>query len=243
MKIQHLSLGFAVTLAAASSTFAVPQSASMSFDVSVTAIGGSVAGDSQTTSWLGTPAGLSLSASATANDPAGAPNTAFADGSATWAADGNSGTVNLAWGWNVVDATEATTNGAVDWRYVFQADVTGWFEMSYAITGSGNTFGLNGVLLTDNFDSSVGAPVTNGFDPTTSGVFFGGVTAGNIYTVELSNWGNFGSTSYSANTLANGVFTWTIHGGTPAVPDASSTVVLIGVAFAGLCWVRRRTRV
>ncbi len=243
MNKKILSLSLAIALAGAAAALAAPQSGSLSFSVSVQALGGPVAADFQNTSWTLVPSSLTLSASATSNDPAGLPNVAFDNGGATWAADGNSGVVDLTWGWKTVDATSIATNGGTDWKYEFQADATGTFEMSYDILGVGpQLFGLNGVILTSNFDSAAGAPVPNAFDPTMSGLFVGGVTAGQTYWVQLDNNGNVGSESYEADSKGVGHFVWSITPGTPGVPDAASTLLLLGTALAGLLAVGRRLR-
>jgi len=242
MNIKFLPLSVAIALAGATAVHAAPQSGSMAFSVSVQALGGPVAADFEATNWTVVPSSLTLSASATSNDPAGLPNDVFVNGGATWAADGNSGVVDLTWGWKTVDLTSIATNGGADWKYEFRADATGTFEMNYDILGVGpQLFGLNGVLLTSNFDSATGVPVTNAFDPTTSGLFVGGVTAGQDYWIKLDNNGNVGSEGgYKADSKGVGHFVWSITPGVPGVPDASSTLLLIGVALAGLIWVRRR---
>jgi hypothetical protein len=241
MNGKFLSLGLTVAVAAASSLFAQPQTGSLTFGVSVTGTGGALATDNETTSWTATPAGLSLGAMASSPDGAGNPNSAYENGSATWAADGSSGTVSLGIGWNLTDADGANTNlSSADWSYTFTAEESGSFNLSYNVTASGYTFGLWGWSLADDLDSGSGAPVTNAFDPTTSGLFVGGITDGNTYTVSLSNNGNIYSDGggVSAVGSASGTFDWSI---TPsAVPDGGMTLAMVGMGLTGLTMLRRR---
>jgi hypothetical protein len=239
-KNQILAMGLATALIAAPSVFAQPESGSLNFNPNVTGFGGTFSNDLESTSWNFVPANLNLSALASSPDGAGSPNTAFQNGSASWAADGNSGAVSLSIGWNLSGASSANTNVATDWDYSFIATVTGNFEMSYDVTASGNAFGLQGWGISDNFDSEVGGPVLNAIDPSTSGLFVGGVTAGESYNVSLANNGNVSSQgSISLTGSADGNFQWSIVPSSN-VPDGGATLAMLGSALTGLAMLRRR---
>jgi len=118
--------------------------------------------------------------------------------------------------------------------------------MDYDILGSGALFGLSGYTLSDDFDSNAGGPVTNQYDPSSSGIFEGGLTAGQTYTVSLSNNGNIQFVSYDIP--VNGLqlpgsvtadFDWSIQGAS-SVADGGTTIAMLGGAIFALAALRRR---
>ncbi len=237
-----LALSLATLLAGAVTAVAIPQDGSLSFGVTATGQNGIPVTDNESTSWTGAPAALSLDASATAVNVDHPSSRSYEHGTATWAADGNSGTVTLAYGWDANDARMVATNGATDWSYTFTADATGIFSLNYVVVGEGDLFGLWGWNLSNNFDLGFGAPVTDADDPTTSGLFHGDVTAGNTYTVSLANNGNIGGDDFTVASEAFGSFQWLITPTESRVPDCSSTLLLMGLALSGLAGLRRMQR-
>jgi hypothetical protein len=238
--IGTLSIG--AFLASSVTAFAIPQSALMSFGVSVTASGGTTSVDTETSVWDTVPANIIQSAVANSPDAAAAPNIANAGGSAEWALDGDSGDILLSFGWNLTDAVNVNTNEAnPDWSYTFVADQTGVFSMDYDISGAGdNLFGLNGYDITSDLIDPTGAPAESAFDPSSNGEFMGGVTAGETYTVSISNGGNFNSNSgVNDDATVNGSFDWQITPSTSTVPDGGPSMALVGGVIAGLLFVSR----
>ncbi len=240
MKNKLIPLSLAFVLTAATSALAGPISGTVASGVYAASVGGDSASDHQSANWSVLPTSLSANASATSHDAAGIPTTVFSNGSATWALDGQSGTFDLTWGWNAVNATAMDTRGvANNWSYTFQADATGWFAMSYDVVASGDPFGLWGLAASQNFDSVSGVlPPTNPFDPTASGVFLGGVTAGQVYTISLMNNGNMGGDSMTMDGSATGHYAWSIR----SAPDACSTLLLLGSGLAVVLGLRRKLR-
>ncbi len=246
MKIKPLVLILGSTLAAASTAMATPDSSSMSFGVSVTAVGGATGTDAHSDSWTGTPSVIQASANAFSSDANGAQSQAFASGISSIAADGNSGIMNMTFGWYDVDASSSATNLSItpDWTYTFTSDVTGTFNLDFSVTGNGSDlFGLQGWYESDNFDTPLGSTNGSALDPTASGSLFGDVTQGQTYTVRLSNNGNiFSSGAYNATATAVGDFSFDITGTSNSVPDKGSTVLLVGLAAVALLGVGSRFR-
>lgn len=237
-------MAFAAVLLGATIAFATPTSAEMNFGSSVTLGDNDPVSSSDSSSWLGVPTNLSVNATAVAFADDSHNGTAFGIGSSTFAADGNSGSVFLNWGWDGKGVNALNTNQlSPNWSYTFTADFTGTFELSYDIVGSGATFGLQQITLgadTDTFSGPIGGDV---YDPTASGLFTGGVTFGQTYTVTLSNFGNeFISLpdTFDSKGSATGHFDWVIKSNGNPVPDSGSTAVLLGLALVGLACVRRR---
>jgi hypothetical protein len=260
-------LAAAALFAGVASTQAQPTSGSFGFEVFGTTVtadnpGGLSATDTSLQNWLTTPATLTANAAAnTGVDDNGFDASVYANGTATWAPDGDSGTVQMNWGWSTSGASRVNDNStAVDqydaidnWTYTFTADVTGQFIMDYSVTAneSEDTFGLQGIAIDlDNFDSSSNPPQLNPIDPTESGVFVGDVTEGQSYTVSLNEQGNVSSEN-ADNQLVNNLYRvadasasveWSIVGSPPqaSVPDGGEAICLLGGALAGLAGLRRK---
>jgi hypothetical protein len=249
-----LTIALGILLAGSNAALSKPIDGSQYAGASTTIIPYAPVTDSSSQSWTAVPGPLSVSASATSHDDAGNSGNAYAFGNATWALDGDSGTIQFQYGWSGYGEQFLTSygnsdriiGGIPDWSYTFTADANGSFVMDYDILGSGALFGLSGYTLSDDFDSNAGGPVTNQYDPSSSGIFEGGLTAGQTYTVSLSNNGNIQFVSYDIP--VNGLqlpgsvtadFDWSIQGAS-SVADGGTTIAMLGGAIFALAALRRR---
>jgi hypothetical protein len=214
MKTGPLFLTLSFLLILTISGHSTPLSADTRATVNVVLPGGQTDSHSDGASWSSVPGDLSFNTSASAIDGNGNAGFAFGKGNATWASDGNSGTINMTFGWSSSGPSGArlleTTlvpgfngvEGPLNWTYTFTADASGSFVMNYKIVGNGSfLFGLKGFDLLSDLDSVSNPPKSDGhdFDPTSSGTFVGGVTEGKTYTVSLENRGNIFNSSGIGN--------------------------------------------
>jgi hypothetical protein len=164
----------------------------------------------------------------------------------------DAGTIDMNWGWVVsgVDSSGvsigAATNEApaidgfpANWFYEFTATGNGFFQGTYAVTGSGpNTFGLQPMYLwTGSSFLVLGGDID---DPTGAGSFAVPLVAGQTYRMILFNFGNVGTTSLNDITgSAVGRVQWEIA--TAPIPEASTWAMLIaGFGLVGTMARRRR---
>jgi hypothetical protein len=135
-----------------------------------------------------------------------------------------------------------------DWRYTFQSNVSGTFNLSYLVTQSA-TFGLPTEdawrFVWDNGSGPVYTYFGSFVDPTDSGSITQSIQAGVTYTVGIDNsvGTNFaGGFAYSDTQIMNGTFDWNIA--QTSVPEPSSLALFsLGVVgCAGCCWLRVRFR-
>jgi len=195
-------------------------------------------------SWgvVGSP--LSVSATATEGGV-----TSFGSETATWAPDGNSGTVVADYGWSFrapagVYTGVGTGESGPNWEYSFVADATGNFVLNYNVTGTGDTlFGLQGFRIGEHGYFNLGYAGVDDAHPSVSGQYIYAVTAGNYYDFQFVNLGNINGTIQTLDASVHGEFTWTLPGAEPpSVPDSSPSVVLLGLGLGGLGVARRRLR-
>lgn len=160
--------------------------------------------------------------------------------SASWT---NAGQGAVAWrgmGWNhnTFTSSGSKLNGFVIpgpvWSYTFTATANNFFVMNYDVRGTGNVFGLLGVVIQwsgpgGNLD------LTNPYNPAANGVFTRSLTAGNTYTVGLYNGGNIFTAPLRRTDFGymDADFSWHVS----AVPEPSS---LVALSLAATVMLRRR---
>jgi len=221
---------------------------SVSGAVNVTAnagIGAVSATDTHNASFTGAPTALSTSATATAVSGADSSTTAGAV-AATWAS-ANSGAVDFTnYGWNLNSSAASLPSsgsmwGSPDWSYTFTATSSGTFTMNYAVTSTGNGFGLWGWNI--GWSGLGGGQILPGsaaYTPDTTGLFTRVVTAGQTYTIDLATNANISvapGASYAGN--MNGVYNWSIGGASVPEP-AAWAFMFVGLFGAGASLRRRR---
>ena len=242
-----LALASAVGLLALSSPslVATPVYAGLGFGVSSTQYGGQpIVYVSDHASWgvLGSP----LSVSATATDRGA---TAYGSESATWAPDGNSGTLVADYGWSI-RAPEGTTSSVgtgdsgPNWEYSFIADATGNFVLNYDVAGSGDTlFGLQGFRIGEHGYFDLGYALVDNAHPSVSGQYVFAVTQGQGYDFQLVNLGNISGTIQKLDASVHAEFDWTLPGAVAnSVPESTSTVAFLGLGLGVLGFMSRQPR-
>ena len=233
---------------AAPSLRATPVYAGLGFGVAATQLDGlPIVYGNDNAAWgvVGSP--LSVSATATAGGV-----TSFGSATATWAPDGNSGTVMADYGWSIrtpfgTGSAVATGNDGPNWEYSFFADATGDFVLNYNITGSSvgdlGLFGLQGFRIGEQGYFDLGYALVDDAHPSVSGQYVFAVTQGNYYDFQFVNLGNLnGNTIRSLDASVHGEFNWTLPGGVSTVPEVSSSVVLLGLGLGLLGLARRQQR-
>jgi hypothetical protein len=130
---------------------------------------------------------------------------------------------NVAWVTNNVPGNSLATVSAIGpgdgWTYTFTADQTGFFTLDFNISiGGSNTFGLNGFNF-QWFVPGAPLPVTDFMPVGTSGTIMQPITAGDIFTVRITNNSGFFSTGAISNRNTNmtGTFDWRISAETNVV--------------------------
>jgi len=245
MKFSQLPVGVILLVATAASAQAAT---SISGVVNVTAnagIGASTATNSNTASFTGAPATLSTSASATAVSGV---DTSTASGAvtATWTSADNGAVDFTNYGWSLnPNAAALTANGALwgppDWSYTFTATSAGTFAMSYAVTHTGNPFGLWGWNI--GWSGAGGGqtlPGSAAYTPDTSGIFTRSIAAGQTYTIDLANNANVSEAAgFATVSNVSGVYNWSINGASAPEP-ATWAVTLVGLFGLGGALRRRR---
>ena len=242
----------AIAAALAAAALASPAAATTALSGSLnvvanSTINGSTVSSVDNQSWAAVPA--NLNASAAAEVFAGSDHvTTSGAAAATWAS-ANAGSVRFSgYGWdfevsdpaNVGDGSNLTQNrGGEDWDYTFTATANGLLNMNYAVVAHDNPFGLWGWSI-DWSGPGGGLPVSDPFDPTTSGVFTRALVAGQTYTIGLNGNPNvfFGGTSGTYIGSMDGAFDWSISGSVPE--PAAWALMLGGFALVGATLRRRR---
>ena len=206
------------------------------------------ANDSSSWGTIGSP--LTASASATAGN-----TTSFGSAAATWAPDGNSGTVVVDYGWSIAaPASEGsdvvTGNNGSNWEYGFFADATGDFVLNYNVTGTGEStrpgfpplFGLQGFRIGEQGYFDLGYAMVDDAHPSVSGQYVFALTQGLYYDFQFINLGNIHGQFEYLDASVHGEFNWTLPAGVSTVPEASSSVVLLGLGLGALSLAGRRQR-
>ncbi|GAB4471101.1 MAG: hypothetical protein OHK0044_14070 [Burkholderiaceae bacterium] len=158
--------------------------------------GSEEASSTDTASWGVPLSRLAVSVSAYAVDAVGEGYaSAFGAGTATWAADGLSGTVSFTdVGWDVANGRSSSVDlrsGGNDWTYTFAADSDGVFSIDYQVVGVGsNLFGLWGWYIGWSGLGGDILSVLDPFDPKRNATASRDLTAGETYTVSLRNNAN-----------------------------------------------------
>jgi hypothetical protein len=182
---------------------------------------------------------------------------ATANASATWAANGLSGTMDynytMASNWDPailggVNNVPLPLGDTTIWEYQFTAEKTGDFVLNFSTSVSGQPFGfksfaLGGIISTTDtyLDTSTGGSGPAGLDNT--GQFLGLVTAGDSYDIYLGGAENNysgGGSDLNWSGASSGDFSWTLPGGSNSVPDGGATAAMLGMGVAGLACLRRR---
>jgi len=244
MNAKALTAGVAV--AAAVGVFSLPASAATAISGAVNAVANSsinnvTTSDQQSKSWSGAPATLDASVSSHAINGDDKVSTQ-GEVLAAWSS-ANAGSIrffNYGWEFSVNDptTTEAASDltqgrGGDDWTYTFMATQNGAITMNYNVTAAENPFGLWGWSI-DWSGPGGGLPVSNPFDPTTSGVFTRALVAGQTYTIGLNGNPNvaFPGPTGSYDGLMQGGFTFAITGANVPEP-ATWAMMLFGIAAIG----------
>ena len=243
-----------VAAAAALTAFSLPASATTAISGAVNLVANASINNNVTTagplseSWAGVPGPLGVGASATAfngDDSVTTTGSVFANWSSA-----DAGSVNFldyGWSFNVNNPNTTQTGsdltqgrGGDDWTYTFMATQNGAITMNYNVTAADNPFGLWGWSI-DWTGTGGGLPVSNPFDPTTSGVFTRALIAGQTYTIGLDGNPNvnFAGPSGVYDGSMDGDFSFLITAGVPE--PAIWATMLLGLFGVGAA-LRRRGR-
>ena len=202
--------------------------------------------DTGAQAWVGLPADLAASASATAVSGKDSVS-AFGAVAADWVSpeEGDVTFHQVGWVFDVHDPANSHVDaeirlGGDDWVYRFTAGSDGTFVMKYDIAGTGNTFGLEGWNF--GFDGPGGGQaILDPFVPDASGFLTRALLAGHTYRVSLKN---------NANVVSDGILDWAGHMdgsfrwtilSAPAPEPGAWSLMLLGFGLVGLA-ARRRGR-
>jgi hypothetical protein len=191
---------------------------------------------------------LSVSTSATSNG--GGTVSASGTLTSTWS---SSSAGSLVYSNMTVQITNAFTGSYTfadfhDWRYTFQANTSGTFNLNYLVRQSA-TFGLPQMdgfqFVWDNGQGTTFTPIGHIVDPTDSGMLSRSIQAGQTYTagIEISVDTAFGGGfAVTSTQVMNGTFDWSINPSAVAEPSSLTLLGLGAAACAGRGWIGRRRR-
>jgi hypothetical protein len=178
------------------------------------------------------PNSVTLSASTSASvDDAGASDTVFKRITATWAS-ADTGSIDLDWGWNINArgyngyAGAFTDESYPNWQYIFVASGNGTFSGTYNVLGSGNPFGLEPLVTSNDWKySTLGGDI---FNPNGSGTFSVALVAGHTYKMSLANFGNVFNPTYGIAVEGSATSNVQWHIDYSAAPEPASWAMMLG---------------
>jgi hypothetical protein len=160
-------------------------------------------------------------------------------GNASWAADGNSGSVRAGRVLNIADEGDLTWGDSYVplWIYIFRADFDGQLKVQYDIVGSGDMLGFNGWHINWSGEGG-GAELMDFLDPSASGTFTRNIVAGQVYSLGLDDSAGL-TAAGGLHVAVTGAFDFVMTPTASDVPEPGN-LALFGIAFAGLLGAARR---
>ena len=159
-------------------------------------------------------------------------------GHATWAADGNTGSVRLGHKHSILNGGDVLRNGTSPvWQYSFFSDFDGTLSLTYDVVGYGDLFGLGGwnIIWTGQ---GGGAELYNSFDPSNRGTFTRDVVANNFYAIGLTSSSHLGASHRLVGSV-EGAFDFAMTKADSSDIPEPGNLALFGVALAGLLTATR----
>lgn len=229
----------------ANATIAISGSLGARAKVEANPLSGNPQIDFDSATWTGTPASLAVSAEAVSGEGLRR-GRAYDSAQASWES-ADRGTINFGPnGWELTDGGSTSVGPSFpdgSWTYVFTAEDSGMFQMSYNTARFGDIFGVNtyqihwlqrrgGAFVEYNSESLGDSSLAND-----AGIFRRYLVAGDTYQVQLFNNGNVGSAGGARAGWKTADFAWSIS----AVPEPGTWALAIaGFGVVGAALRRRR---